>query len=243
MIKIGVNGAKGKMGSQSVAALSESSQFQVVFTSDKNDSLVELIEQNRPEVVLDFTQASVGYENAKVIIEAGVRPVIGTSGFQDQEVQVLKDMCQSKSLGGLVVPNFSISAVLMMKYCQDAAKYFSEVEIIEYHHQQKEDAPSGTSIKTAELIRDSINKKIESKPAQEVLEGSRGADLSGIKIHAVRLPGYMADQEVIFGSLGQTFKISSYTNDRQCYMPGVILACKKALEVNELLYGLENVLK
>ena len=241
-IKVGVNGAKGKMGQASCAAIAADADLDLVFEADQGDDLSSKVKDSGAKVVVDFTQASVFFQNASAIVEAGASPVIGTSGFTESDVAKLKSLCAAKSLGGIIAPNFSISAVLMMKYASDAAKYLPDVEIVEYHHDKKEDSPSGTAVKTAELIRESLGKDLPEKPNKDIIPGGRGASMAGVHIHSIRVPGVIANQEVVFGGLGQTLKIASYTINRESFMPGVCLACKKVMGLDELVYGLEHVL-
>ncbi|MEC9219924.1 MAG: 4-hydroxy-tetrahydrodipicolinate reductase, partial [SAR324 cluster bacterium] len=186
--------------------------------------------------------ASSALNNTVSIIESGARPVIGTSGLLPEEIAELQALCTKHKLGGIIAPNFAIGAVLMMKYSQDAVKYFPHAEVIELHHDGKVDAPSGTAIKTANLLaesRSSVPKKIADK---EIISGARGANAENIRVHSVRLPGLVAHQEVIFGGQSQTLTIRHDSIHRDSFMPGVCLACKKVMDLNELVYGLEHLL-
>lgn len=241
-IKVMVSGAHGRMGQETVKAVQNASQFQLVGTSDRNDDLAKLIHQHKPDLVVDFSTPESVFKNAEIMIENRVHPVIGTTGLTSDQIATLKKQCDEKKLGGIIAPNFSLGAVLLMKYAADAAKYFSHVEIIELHHDGKADAPSGTAIKAAEMIADNCNNVVTQKPQKENITGSRGAQHKNIPIHAVRLPGLMAHLEVIFGSLGETLTFRHDTINRECYMPGVLLACEKVMKLNQLVYGLENIL-
>ncbi len=230
------------MGSESVKAVSADADLQLVGQADVGDDLAALIKSTQAQVVVDFTHPSSAYSNLLAIINAGARPVIGTTGFTAAQIDEIKTLSRSKKLGGLIAPNFSIGAVLMMKFAAEAARYLPQVEIIEKHHDNKADAPSGTAIQTAEKIvaaQKISGPKIKSK---ETLTGSLGGDFQNIRIHSVRLPGFVADQDVILGGLGQRLTISHETIDRLAFMPGVVLACKKVVGLNELVYGLENLL-
>ena len=230
------------MGQESVKAITEDPDLDLVAQTDLGDNLSETIKKTRAQVVVDFTTAAVVMENAATIIESGARPVIGTSGLLPEQISRLQELCKKNNNGGLIAPNFAVGAVLMMKYAQDAAKYFPNVEVIELHHALKADAPSGTAIKTANLLaesRKSVPKKIDEK---EILPGARGAELQDIRIHSVRLPGMVAHQEVIFGGKSQTLKIRHDSIHRDSFMPGVCLACKKVMHLKELIYGLEHLL-
>lgn len=242
IITVLINGANGKMGQQTSKALSESNQFKIVGQTGRNDDLAKEIKTSNANVVVDFTTAAVAYQNAKIIIEAGARPVIGTTGFMSEQIQELSQLCQQKKLGAIIAPNFSIGAVLMMQYSREIAKHFPHVEIIELHHDQKADAPSGTAIKTAEMIaevRTNVAAKVIEK---ELIPGARGGKKHNVHIHSIRLPGLVAHQEVIFGGVGETLTLRHDTISREAFMPGVLLACKKVLELDHLVYGLEHIL-
>jgi 4-hydroxy-tetrahydrodipicolinate reductase len=241
-INVIVNGAKGKMGSECVRAVLADAELHLVGQVDVGDDLAGLIKATSAQVVVDFTHPSVAYENVLKIIGAGARPVIGTTGFTVAQIDEIKKLSREKKLGGLIAPNFSIGAVLMMKFAAEAARYLPQVEIIEKHHDNKADAPSGTAIQTAEKIvaaQKILGPKVKSK---ETIAGSLGGDYQNIRIHSIRLPGFVADQDVILGGLGQRLTISHETIDRAAFMPGVVLACKKVISIHELVYGLENLL-
>ncbi len=242
LIRVLINGFRGQMGQESVKAVIEDSELELVDKADLGDNLSEIIIQSKAQVVVDFTTAAVVMENAIAIIESGARPVIGTSGLLPEQVSNLQELCKKHNKGGVIVPNFAIGAVLMMKYVQDAAKYFPNAEIIELHHDRKVDAPSGTAIKTANLLAESkksVHEKIDEK---EILPGARGAESQDIRIHSIRLPGLVAHQEVIFGGQSQTLKIRHDSIHRDSFMPGVCLACKKVMHLKEMVYGLEHLL-
>ena len=234
-IRVLVNGAKGRMGQEIVKAVSNESDLEMVYGSDKEDDLGQVIDKYKPDVVVDFTVASSGFENAKTIISKGVRPVIGTSGFKAEDVKKLAQLSEEKKVGGIIAPNVAIGAVLMMKFAKEAAKYMDYAEIIELHHDKKEDFPSGTALKTAELIASNSNIK------KNIQEG-RAVYHDGIPIHSVRLPGLVAHQEVIFGGVGQALTLRHDSINRDSFMPGVVFSCRKVMELDRLVYGLENVL-
>lgn len=241
-IRILVNGAQGKMGQEAVKMIQSQQDLACVGSADKGDDLSSLIQQTKAQIVVDFTHPTVGFDNTKTIINANARPVIGTTGFSAQQIAELKQLCANKKLGGIIAPNFSIGAVLMMKYAQDAAKYFPQIEIIELHHDRKADFPSGTAIKTAEMMA-AVKQKAPANVAEKaILDGARGAVYDDIHIHSIRLPGLVADQQVIFGGAGETLTIAHHTIHREAFMPGVALACRKVMELHELVYGLEHVL-
>ncbi len=223
-IKVLINGYKGKMGQAAVAAIQAAPDLKLVATIGREDNLSQSIEESGAEVVLDLTTASAAFKNTQVIIQAGAHPVIGTSGLTPNEISNLKEQCKTKKLGGIITPNFSLGAILMMHYAAHAARFFSEAEIIELHHPQKKDAPSGTAIKTA-----------------LAMQAARGNDVI-VPIHSIRLPGLVAHQSVMFGGVGETLTIRHDSLDRSCFMPGVLLACRKVTELHELIYGLDILL-
>jgi 4-hydroxy-tetrahydrodipicolinate reductase len=197
----------------------------------------------KPQVMVDFTSPASVMSNIRIALNNGVCPVVGTTGLTEENVQEVKDLCAAKKLAALIAPNFAIGAILMMKMAQEAAKYLPNVEIIELHHDRKLDAPSGTALRTAELITEVRGNLKQGHPDEfEKLSGARGGDYSGIPVHSVRLPGYVAHQEVIFGGLGQTLTIRHDSISRESFMPGVTLACKKVLSLNGLVFGLEHIL-
>jgi 4-hydroxy-tetrahydrodipicolinate reductase len=242
-IRVLVNGAQGKMGQFTVAAIQGDSGLTLVGQTGHGDSLADEIKKSKADVVVDFTQADVVLKNTKTIIESGAHPVIGTSGLVQEQVDELKKLCAQKKLGGIIAPNFSIGAVLMMKHAQNIAKYFPDVEIIEMHHPGKLDSPSGTAVRTAELLSASRQTTPAKKNSiRETVPGARGANYLDIPIHAVRLSGLVAHQQIIFGGSGETLTLRHDSIDRLCFMPGVLLACKKVMELKELIFGLEHIL-
>jgi 4-hydroxy-tetrahydrodipicolinate reductase len=170
--------------------------------------------------------------------------VIGTTGFSNEDLERLTELAQEKNTGAIIAPNFAIGAILMMKFSQMAAKYLPDVEIIEKHHDQKLDAPSGTALKTAQLITEVREEKRQGHPDEkEDLEGARGAELQGIRIHSVRLPGLVAHQEVMFGGEGQLLTIRHDSMNRASFMPGVKMAVESVMNIEGLVYGLENIME
>jgi 4-hydroxy-tetrahydrodipicolinate reductase len=242
-IKVLVNGAFGRMGQMVTKAITANPKFELAGQIGREYNLAKSIKDSNAQVVVDFTHPSVVFSNAQTIIEAGAHPVIGTSGLTRDQVLTLQNQCDMLKLGGLIAPSFSLGAVLMMKYAKEIAKYLPHVEIIELHHDNKADSPSGTAIRTAEMIAEScstINQPIKS--SIETVAGARGANHLNIPIHAVRLPGLLAHQEVIFGGLGETLTLRHDSFDRACFMPGVCLACEKVVNLKTLAYGLEKIL-
>lgn len=264
MIRVIVCGAYGKMGREVLKAIHSDTQLSVVGAVDvKSDfcdigdligagktgiivgnDLQTVINETKPQVMVDFTRPEVVMNNIRVAIRNGVCPVVGTTGLSDLDIDEIRNSCIQTKVNALIAPNFAIGAILMMRLAQDAAKFFPHVEIIELHHDQKLDAPSGTALHTAELIAQKRGYLKQGNPAEvEKLPGARGGDFSGIRMHSVRLPGYVAHQEVIFGGLGQTLTIRHDSISRESFMPGVVMACKHVLTANGLLYGLEEIMK
>ena len=250
MIRIAVCGACGKMGKEVVNAVENDSELELVAQidicggSEVYESVQQAEQEARIDVLVDFTQPKSVFENAKFCLNNGIRPVIGTTGLSDEQIEELKKLSREKNVSCLIAPNFTTGAVLMMMFAAQAAKYFDNAEIIELHHNQKKDAPSGTAIKTAKMMAEAKESFAKNNcPEVELLEGARGGtSYSDIQIHSVRMPGYIASQEVIFGAQGQIFKISHDSMDRACYMQGVILSVKHVMANNEFVYGLENIL-
>lgn len=249
MIKVAVCGANGKMGKEVCNAVLEDNQTDLTAKIDLyGEDTYKTIEQAHKnceiDVLVDFTQPSSIFENAKYCLNNGIKIVIGTTGLTDSQIEELKALSQNNKIGCLIAPNFSTGAVLMMMFSKMAAKYFDNAEIIEFHHNQKKDAPSGTAIKTALMMsEEKDNFKGGNCPEKETIEGSRGGtSYSDIQIHSVRTPGFMASQEVIFGSMGQILTIRHDSSDRKCYMPGVMLGVKHIAQNNDFIYGLENLL-
>lgn len=237
-----VNGANGKMGSLACKTIQEHPDFQLVASLSRHDDLHRAIASTNAQIVIDLTNADCVYNNSLTIINQGAHPVIGTSGLLEEQIQALRQLCEEKKLGGVIVPNFSISALLMMRFAADAARLLPEVEIIEAHHPQKLDAPSGTAIKTAEVISAARRIPKAILPLKELLPGARGASHHNVPIHSMRLPGILARQQIIFGNIGETLSITHDTIDRSSFMPGLVLACQKVLHLETIYYGLEHLL-
>jgi len=237
-----INGALGKMGSLACETIDNHPDFLLAAKLVRGDNLEAAIIDTKAQIVIDLTRADCAYKNALIIINQNVHPVIGTSGLLTDEIKHLEKLALDKKLGGIIAPNFSISAVLMMQFSAQAARYLTEVEIIETHHQQKYDAPSGTAIKTAEMIAAARIGIPDNTSHQELIKGSRGGTHQGIKIHSLRLPGVVARQQVIFGNTGETLSIMHDSIDRVSFMPGVILCCQKVMSLDRLYYGLETIL-
>jgi 4-hydroxy-tetrahydrodipicolinate reductase len=244
MSRVIVNGASGKMGQCTVAAIKAEPGLDLVAECHLHHPLDKALADVKADVVVDFTHPSVVRYHAEMIIKSGAHAIIGTTGLSQDDLTALEVLAKQHHVAVLVIPNFAIGAVLMMKFAAEAARHMPRVEIIEYHHDQKADAPSGTAIKTAELISKMVPHVNETPLVeQEIIEGARGGALNRIPIHSVRLPGYVASQEVILGGLGQTFVLRHDTVSRESFMPGVILCVKRVNEFRgKLVYGLENLL-
>jgi 4-hydroxy-tetrahydrodipicolinate reductase len=242
MTSVIINGALGKMGTEAVKAVSSDLELNLVLKSDRGDSLEDALSRTSADVVVDLTHPSTIFDNCLTILKSA-HAVIGTTGLTTDQLQTLDTIARENNKGIFVIPNFAIGAILMMKFAQEASKYMERVEIIEYHHDKKADAPSGTAIKTAELITEE-NPDINSTPLDEteLITGARGASKNNIPIHSVRLPGHVADQSVIFGAQGQKLTLSHDTISREAFMPGLILCIKKVGSTIGLTYGLENIL-
>lgn len=237
--KVIVNGANGKMGQIAVAAVNAAPGLTLVAQNNRSDDLTRAIKTHAADIVIDFTTPQAVFANAQIIINAHARPIIGTTGLTREQIEILTHQCAEKKLGGIIAPNFSVGAVLMMKYAKDAARYFPQVEIVEMHHPKKLDAPSGTAIKTAQMMAEE-RKLSRATPAK--LGPARGETHDGIQIHSLRLPGFYSHQTVIFGDTGEVLTLCHQGIDRQCCLPGITLACEKVISLNKLVYGLENIL-
>ncbi len=241
-IKVVVNGACGKMGKETIKAINKDPELKIVGAVDiigeNNDAgeisgigkigitisqnLKETLINTKPDVLVDFTTPKVIMSSIKTAGETKTNIVVGTTGITENDLTEIEKICKKNGINVFIAPNFAIGAVLMMRFSSEAIKYMPKAEILEFHHDQKLDAPSGTSIKTSQMM-----KKISGK---------------NVPIHSIRLPGFVAHQEVIFGGIGQTLSIRHDSISRESFMPGVILAIKKISQLNGLVYGLENIL-
>lgn len=240
MIDVLVIGANGKMGQVAIKAIEQHSQLNLVGPVGREQDLQTIIEQCRPQVAVHFAGVDTVFEQTKQLLSNHVAPVVGSSGLLPEQVVELQQFAAEQKMGGIIVPNFCIGAVLMMRFAKQAAHFFPSAEIIELHHDKKADAPSGTSIKTAELI--SETRENLASEGKEVLPGARGASLNNVPIHSVRLPGLLAHQEVIFGQTGELLTLRHDSFSRDVYIPGIALACEQVPTLKELLYGLDNLL-
>ncbi|WP_433022035.1 4-hydroxy-tetrahydrodipicolinate reductase [Kribbella sp. CA-294648] len=245
MIKVAVLGAKGKMGAQTCQAVEAADDLELVAAIDQGDELSELTASGA-EVVVDFTRPEVVMDNLAWCIEHGIHAVVGTTGFTEERLATLRTQLEaSAGTGVLIAANFSIGAVLMMQFAAKAAPYYESVEIIELHHPDKVDAPSGTAQRTAQLIAEA-RREAGSGPIPDAtstgVEGARGADIDGIRVHGVRARGLVAHQEVLFGDVGETLTIRHDSMHRESFMAGVLLGVRKIVATPGLTVGLEHFL-
>ena len=261
-IKVLVSGACGRMGQAVISAVLDDDELELVGAVDLRggidagelvgrsmcgitvtENLEDSIDTHKPDVMVDFTRPDAVFENVCIALKKKVSPIIGTTGLSDEAKATIKKLSEENDTPVFIAPNFAIGAVLMMLMARQAAKYLPNVEIIELHHDNKLDAPSGTAIQTAEMIAE-VRKQFKQghRDEKEVLPGARGADYDGMHIHSVRLPGLVAHQEVIFGGLGQTLTIRHDSQNRESFMPGVLLACKKVRGLKGLTIGLDKLL-
>ena len=245
-VKVGVLGARGRMGQEVCRAIKATNDLELVAEIDLNDS-IEILKSSKAEVIVDFTTPEVVMENLKFAIENGIHAVVGTTGFDATRLETLKKLLATNpKVGVLIAPNFGLGAVLMMQFAKSAAKYFESAEIIELHHPEKVDAPSGTATRTAELINEARQEanlgKMPDKTAKS-LEGARGAKIGEVPIHSVRLRGLVAHQEVLFGDKGELLTIRHDSLDRSGFMPGVLVGIREVAKNPGLTVGLEHYLK
>jgi 4-hydroxy-tetrahydrodipicolinate reductase len=244
MIKVAVLGSRGRMGSEVVKAVTDASDLELVAALDLGDSLDTLVTAGA-QVVVDFTTPDSVMANLEFVISKNIHAVIGTTGFDDARIAKIKSLLSTSKSGVLIAPNFAIGAVLMMEFATKAAKYFESAEIIELHHPNKVDAPSGTAARTAELM--SAARKEAKLPAMpdattSSLPGARGANVGDVPVHSVRLRGLVAHQEVLLGGIGETLTIRHDSIDRVGFMPGVLLGVRQVVNHPGLTFGLENFL-
>lgn len=263
MIKVLVSGANGRMGREVLRALSADPECCIVATVDLKSNwedvgeilglgksgvrmesdLETAIRTHQPQVMVDFTSPKSVVNNVMTALRNNVIPVVGTTGITESDLMMIRKYCDEHDATCFICPNFSLGAVLMMRFSQEAARYLPNCEIIEMHHDQKLDAPSGTAMLTAKLIDAERQRINQGHPdEEEKIAGARGAEYEGFRIHSVRLPGYMAHQEVIFGGVGQILTIRHDSISRESFMPGVIMACKKIIGRKGLVVGLDQLL-
>jgi len=258
-IRVVVNGALGRMGQEVINAIAEEDKIKLVCAVEKevtqkylpmvgmvvrlSADLDSSLEQCDADVLVDFTTAEASIEAARIAAKRKVNLVIGTTGLSEENITEIDQLCQSHGIGAIVVPNFSLSAAVLIKLAELAARFFDHAEIIEIHHDKKIDAPSGTAINTANAMAKARGKPfIYPKTETETIPGTRGGQIEGIAIHSLRSPGFMAAQEVIFSGAGQRLSLRIEPISRQAYMPGVILAIKEVVKRKGLIYGLDSLL-
>jgi 4-hydroxy-tetrahydrodipicolinate reductase len=242
-MRVGVLGARGKVGATMVAAVEAAQDLAFTTGVDAGDPLT-LFTDSQTEIVIDFTHPDVVMDNLKFLIDNGIHAVIGTTGFTDERLNQVEGWLKDKAgVAVLIAPNFAIGAVLSMHFARQAARFFESAEVIELHHPHKADAPSGTAARTARLIAEA-RKGLPPNPdaTSTGIEGARGADVDGIPVHSVRLAGLIAHQEVLFGTEGETLTIRHDSLDRTSFVPGVLLAVRSVGEHAGLTVGLEPFL-
>lgn len=261
LIKVIVAGALGRVGSQMVTGLAADSELDLAGGADRIASeeyrelpgggglipitkgVEQLINRVRPDVMVDFTAPGSVMENARIAIRSGVRPVIGTTGISQNDVAEIRQALEKAGIGGVIAPNFATGANLLMYFARVAARFFPSAEIIELHHDGKVDAPSGTALATARLMREARSDPMQDASTETfTLDGVRGGVEGGVRIHSVRLPGLVAHQEVIFGGPGQILSMRHDSMNRESFVPGVALAIKEVMKQTGLIYGLDKLM-
>lgn len=262
-LRVVIAGAAGNMGSQAVRAVSEADDMQLVAAVDPGavdedageragigrigvpivGDLATVFEVANPTVLVDFTRPDTVKQNVLLAVERGLHAVVGTTGLSQDDWAEIDQLAREKNVGVLHAPNFALGAVLMMRFAREAARFFPQAEIIEMHHDHKRDAPSGTALHTAEMIRSVWEQApVPKVDEMEVVEGARGGNANGVRIHSVRLPGHVAHQEVLLGLPGETLTIRHDSIDRRCFMPGVLAALRAVGNLRGVHLGLENIL-
>lgn len=263
MIKVAIAGIRGRMGKTAFEAIQATEGMEVVAAYDYKhegkqfdgvdvverggvpfySSMEQLVQETTPDVFFDVTRPNVVFENVMEALKHQLHIVVGTSGLTEASLDQIRAQAEQHNKNVIIAPNFSIGAVLMMTFSQIAAKFMPDIEIIEMHHNQKVDAPSGTATKTAQLIQEVREPHTQGAPGEvEDLKGARGADIEGMKIHSVRLHGLLAHQQVLFGSAGELLTIRHDSFDRESFKQGIVLSVERVLEVDQFVYGLEQIL-
>ncbi|GAA0952046.1 4-hydroxy-tetrahydrodipicolinate reductase [Virgisporangium aurantiacum] len=244
-LRVGVLGARGRMGTEACRAVDAAPDMELVAMVDQGDGL-SIVTDAGAEVVVDFTTPDIVMDNLHWCVEQGVHAVVGTSGFSQARLdRVASWLAHKPGLGVVVAPNFAVGAVLMMEFAERAARYFDSVEIVELHHPKKVDAPSGTAVRTAELIaaaREAAGCDPIPDATTDELDGARGASVGGVRVHSVRSAGLVAHQEVLFGGTGETLTLRHDSYDRVSFMPGVLLAVRAVRNRPGLTVGLNSLL-
>lgn len=263
MIKVLVNGAAGRMGKAMSLGIIGEPDMEIVAAVDvkqvgadlgfltgadpiginiKND-LADAIKHSCPDVMLDFTNPQAVLKNIRLAVSEGLACVVGSTGLSERDLSELEQLSIINNVPIFIAPNFAITAVLMMRFAVEAAKYIQEYEIVERHHENKMDAPSGTAIHTMEMISSVRDVLVQGAPNEiEMIPGSRGGDFQGARVHSMRLPGYVASQEVVFGAPGQTLTIRQDSINHNCFFPGVALALRKIGTMKGVVVGLEKIM-
>jgi 4-hydroxy-tetrahydrodipicolinate reductase len=260
-VKVVVHGALGKMGQEVLRAVesdptleavagvdikAESEELTLPYSSNSiplSTDLGSTLASYQPDVLVDFTNAGATMPAVRSSVEHNVRLVIGTTGLSAADLEEIKNLCQAQKIGAVVAPNFSLAAIVMIHLAKIASRFFDYAEIIELHHEQKADAPSGTAVTTAKEMVESRGRAFTyTSTKHESVSGSRGGELDGIALHSVRLPGMLAHQEIILGAPGQTLRIRLDQINREAFMPCVTLAIKKVMELEEAVFGLNSIL-
>ncbi len=260
-IKITVTGSCGKMGSETVKTILKEANFKLAGAIDRSDnqgsdigllagigecgvkisgSLDEVI--TNTDCLVDFSNAEISPYFIKTALKNNVNCIVGTTGIKSGELDEISKIAEEKGKAVLIVPNFSIGAILMMKFAKEASRYFKSAEIVELHHDKKQDSPSGTSIMTAKGMNEERAAFERSETKNEIIDGARGGSINGIGIHSVRLPGMVAHQQVIMGGNGEILTIKHDSMSRSCFMPGLVLAINRIDSLKGLLFGLEHVM-
>lgn len=243
-IKVGVLGAKGRVGQAVCEGVTAAEDLELVAALDREDSL-ELLKEKGAEVIVDFTSPAAVMGNLEFCLTNGISAVVGTTGFTPERLAQVEEWAKAGGANALIAPNFAISAVLTMQFAKQAARFFDSAEVVEYHHPNKLDAPSGTAIHTAEGIA-TARREAGMAPMPDAtnqsLEGARGADVDGVHVHAVRMTGMVAHEEVIFGAQGQSLTIRQDSYDRMSFVPGVLVGVREIAKHPGLTVGLENYL-
>jgi len=261
-VKVVVHGALGKMGQEVLRALCNTPHLTAVAGVDikavngqqqilpdgsrsipLSADLESILEQHRPDVLVDFSTSGAAMSAIRTAVKHNVRPVIGTTGLSAADLDEIKGLCSAQKIGAVVAPNFSLAAIVMKHLAKIAARFFDYAEIIELHHEQKADAPSGTAIDTARVMAASRGRAFSYVAAKhESIKGSRGGELDGIALHSIRMPGMLAHQEIIMGAPGQTLRIRLDQINREAFMPCVVLSIQKVVELKEAVFDLDGLL-
>lgn len=244
-LRVAVLGAKGRMGSEAVRAVEAAEDMELTAAIGRGDSL-EILRETGTQVAVDLTHPGSVMDNLEFCVANGIHGVVGTTGWTEERLALLSGRLDaSPGTGVLIAPNFGIGAVLTMRFAQQAARFFESAEVVELHHPNKADAPSGTAVRTAQLIagaRTEAGLPAQPDATSTALEGARGADVDGVPVHAVRLRGLVAHQEVLLGDEGETLTIRHDSMHRSSFMPGVLLGVRRVVSEPGLTFGLEHFL-